>query len=204
MQLRKDWPSMGSVVEYLAQHEQNRKLPSYAVVPNWLGKLQDAGQYRRPGEYAGWLGQTYNPMTTVVNKRNRKDNPYWRDCADEELTFQIDGMSSPKEVTLDRLDRRLSLLKQFDEQRQTLESSKSLTTHDRFRERALALVTSAKVRQALNIRQEPTRLRDAYGRHLFGQASLMARSIGRVGSAICDRALRLRRWIQLGLASQQQ
>ena len=33
-----------------------RDLPSYVVLPNWLGGLQEKGQYRRPGEYAGWLG----------------------------------------------------------------------------------------------------------------------------------------------------
>ncbi|MBT5019808.1 MAG: DUF1501 domain-containing protein, partial [Planctomicrobium sp.] len=63
----KDWPSMGAVTEYLTQQQPGgleRDLPNYAVVPNWLGCLQDKGQYIRPGEYAGWLGQAYNPMTT--------------------------------------------------------------------------------------------------------------------------------------------
>src|SRR4051812_13169950 len=50
-----DWPSMGSVVEYLSQHApggMKREMPAAAVVPNWLGRLQDGGQYRRPGQYA--------------------------------------------------------------------------------------------------------------------------------------------------------
>lgn len=59
-----DWPSMGSVVEYLAQQAPgglDRDLPAYATLPNWLGRLQESGQYRRPGEYAGWLGAGFNP-----------------------------------------------------------------------------------------------------------------------------------------------
>ena len=79
----KDWPAIGSVVEYLAQQSPEitaRPLPSYAVVPNSLGRLQEAGQYRRPGEHAGWLGRRYNPPTTSVDKRDLKDNPYFRDC----------------------------------------------------------------------------------------------------------------------------
>ena len=64
-------------------------LDAYVVMPNTLGKLQEAGQYLRPGEHAGWLGQAYNPLTTVIEKRSLTDNPYWRDCSDEELTFAV-------------------------------------------------------------------------------------------------------------------
>src|SRR5712691_2026034 len=69
----RDWPSMGSVVEYLAQRGAGgaaRRLPAYAVVPNYLGRLEQAGQYRRPGEYAGWLGRNYNPLATSVDKKD--------------------------------------------------------------------------------------------------------------------------------------
>lgn len=178
-----DWPSIGSVVEYLAQHgSEKRLLPSYAVVPNSLGRLQQAGQYKRPGEYAGWLGQGYNPLTTKVDKKNLKDNPYWRDCTDDELTFQIDGMSSPKNITLDRLRTRQSLLEQFDAQSRKLEGHANLKVHDRHQQRALALITSSQIRKALDIRQETDRLRDRYGRHLFGQATLMARRLVEAGS----------------------
>src|SRR6187402_3604063 len=80
-----DWPSMGSVVEHFSQKQpggMEREQATYAVVPNRLGRLQDRGQYIRPGEYAGWLGQAYNPMTTVIDKIDLKDNPYWRACED--------------------------------------------------------------------------------------------------------------------------
>lgn len=72
------------------------------VVPNSLGRLQEAGQYPRPGEHAGWLGRRYNPVTTQVNKKSLKDNPYWRECTDEELTYQIAGMHTQDGITLDR------------------------------------------------------------------------------------------------------
>src|SRR5207302_260989 len=119
-----DWPAMGSVVEYLAQHENSevsRNLPSYVVLPNSLGRLQEAGQYLRPGEHAGWLGRRYNPLTTVVDKKDLQDNPYWRDCRDEELTFQVEGLAPSAGLRLDRMNRRVSLLSQFDEGRRTLD-----------------------------------------------------------------------------------
>jgi hypothetical protein len=178
----KDWPSLGAIVEYLDQQRFgiDRPLPSNMVVPNSLGRLQEAGQYPRPGEHAGWLGARFNPLTTRIDKKSLTDNPYWRDCADEELTFQLEGMSPREGITLDRLLNRQSLLEQFNEQRRQLDRSGALTM-DAFRQRALALVTSDKTRQALDIKQENDQLRDSYGRHLFGQSCLMARRLIEAG-----------------------
>ncbi len=173
----RDWPSMGSVVECLSQRQGlSRDLPSYAVVPNRLGKLEDAGQYIRPGEYAGWLGRAFNPFTTSIEKRSRTDNPYWRNCTEEELNFQIEGLVPPRELQLDRIGQRQSLLDQFEAQRRQI-LARNQQEHDRFQRRALELVTSERTRRALDIRQEPDRLRDRYGRHLFGQATLLARRL---------------------------
>jgi hypothetical protein len=177
-----DWPSMGSVVEYLTQKTPGgleRELPGYAVVPNWLGKLQENGQYRRPGQYAGWLGRSFNPLTPSVNKKNLNDNPYWRDCSDEELTFSLEGLAP--EVSLDTLQTRVTLLDQFERSRQQLEASEPYE-QDPIRRRALALVTSDKTRRALDLKQEPASLRDRYGRHLFGQSCLMARRLVEAGT----------------------
>lgn len=178
-----DWPSMGSVVEYLNQNAGSasaKDLPAYAVVPNWLGRLQDAGQYRRPGEYAGWLGRGYNPLTTSVEKRDLKDNPYWRDCTDEELKFQINGLKAFEDLKLDRIQSRVSLLEQFDAARR-LSEGRLVREFDQFRERAIAMVASDRTREALDLRKEPEKLRDLYGRHLFGQSTLMARRLVEAG-----------------------
>jgi hypothetical protein len=181
----RDWPSMGSVVEYLEQRAggAGRDLPCYAVVPSRLGRLEAQGQYIRPGEYAGWLGRAYNPLTTVaITRRDNNDNPYFRDCTDAELNFQIEGLLPATELALDRIGSRQTLLQQFDAQRRELfADNRRLNEHDRFQQRALALVTSERTRRALNIRQEPVRLRDRYGRHLFGQATLMARRLVEAG-----------------------
>ena len=182
----KDWPSMGSVVEYLAQHSSHRNkrdLSSYVVLPNTLGRLQG---YRRPGEYGGWLGRGYNALTTQVGdapkEKNKADNLYFRDCRDEELTFQIEGLVSQKEMTVDRLNRRKSLLDQFDDQRRALNDSEALSDYGRLQQRAFSLMASSRIREALDIRQEADKLRDAYGRNLFGQATLMGRRMIEAGA----------------------
>lgn len=179
----KDWPSFGSIVEYTAQQQAGleRPLPAYMVLPNSLGRLQEAGQYPRPGEHAGWLGQRYNPVTTKIDKRSLTDNPYWRDCTDEELTFEIEGLATSQELTLDRLDRRRTLLDQFDTQRARLDASGAQAGYSAFQQRAMGLVTSPQTRQALDIRRESPAMRDRYGRHLFGQSCLMARRLVETG-----------------------
>jgi hypothetical protein len=159
----------------------NTPMPSYMVVPNSLGRLELAGQYPRPGEHAGWLGRRYNPLTTQIDKKSMDDNPYWRDCSDEELTFQIAGMVAREGITLDRLQLRQSLLDQFDSEVQRSERVGSTSGYDSFKQRAFALVTSAKTREALDIRRESQAVRDRYGRHLFGQSALMARRLVEAG-----------------------
>jgi hypothetical protein len=174
----RDWPSMGSMVEYVDQQRLglDRELPSYMVVPNTLGRLQEDGQYPRPGEHAGWLGQRYNPLTTRIDKKNKDDNPYWRDCTDEELTFGISGLGRQEGLVLDRMQSRQSLLKQLNRHLRAAESTADLEM-DVFRKRAFSLATSDAARNALDIRKESDSLRDRYGRHLFGQSVLMARRL---------------------------
>jgi hypothetical protein len=179
----RDWPSMGSIVEYVDQSKQgvHGALPSYMVVPNSLGRLQEQGQYPRPGEHAGWLGQRYNPLTTRIDKKSLTDNPYWRDCSDDELTFRINGMGMQDGLTIDRLNDRRSLLSQLNDEIKTKDLILNGKGLDDFRQRAYELVTSEKAKLALDIRQEPAEIRDRYGRHLFGQASLMARRLVEAG-----------------------
>ena len=177
-----DWPAMGSVVEYFSQHApdaNSRTFPDYIYLPNRLGHLQG---YDRTGQYAGWLGSQYNALATDIRKRDAKDNPYFRDCTDEELDFRIKGLVSTAEMPLDRLDRRRSLIAQFDAQRRFLESSGAMQAYGPIRQRALSLVTSEHIRSALDIRREPAALRDRYGRHLFGQSTLMGRRMIEAGS----------------------
>ncbi len=179
----KDWPSMGSIVEYIDQRDLvgQRSLPSYMVLPNSLGRLQEAGQYPRPGEHAGWIGQRYNPLTTRIEKKTLTDNPYWRDCSDDELRFQISGLEEREGISIDRMHGRQGLLDQLNEQLRRADAERLPESLDSFRQRALGLVSSPQARKALDITHESSDLRDRYGRHLFGQSCLMARRLIEAG-----------------------
>jgi hypothetical protein len=181
----KDWPAFGSVVDYLDRRadEQRsapqRDFPGFVYLPNRLGHIQG---YDRSGQYAGWLGHAYNPLATRIAKRDAKDNPYFRDCTDEELTFRIEGVESHDDVTLDRMSRRVDLLDQFDAARRELDRVDRVQNFGRLRERAIDLATSEKMRAAFDIQRESPQLRDRYGRHLFGQSVLMGRRMIEAGA----------------------
>src|SRR5207302_5028956 len=76
-------------------------------------------------------------------------------------------------MTLDRLSGRRTLLQQFDDQLRRAEQ------HGFSEKRKLAfnLLTSARVREAFDLRREPERLRERYGRSLFGSSTLLARRL---------------------------
>jgi hypothetical protein len=178
----RDWPAMGSVVEYLDQRAAGgraRTVPSYIYLPNRLGHIQG---YDRLGQYAGWLGRTYNALATDIRKRDANDNPYFRSCTDAELDFRIAGLTAEPSLTVDRLDRRQSLLEQVEAGQRRLDRSTTATDFDNFRQTALGMLISGGLRDALDIRREPSQLRDRYGRHLFGQSMLMGRRMIEAGA----------------------
>ena len=177
---RKDWPAFGSAVSYVdAQAGRANAFPPYIYLPRLLGHF--AG-YDINGQYAGWLGPGWDPMATAIQKRDATDNPYYRDCSDEELDFRLAGLDPLPAVSLDRLNRRQSLLEQFDEQRRQLEKSSRVLSFDSRQQQAINLLTSGDVAQAFDLRRESDALRDRYGRNLFGQSLLMGRRLIEAGS----------------------
>ena len=176
----KDWPAFGSVISYLdRQAAGTPAFPPYVYLPRLLGHF--AG-YDINGQYAGWLGKGYNPMATHIRKRAPDDNPYFRDCTDEELNFRLAGLDPRSDLTLDRLDRRHTLLQQLDGEKRRLERASSVTDFDSLRQQAMNMLTSRDIAKAFDIRQEPAALRDRYGRDLFGQSLLMGRRMVEAGA----------------------
>lgn len=176
----KDWPAFGSVISYLdARSGQRQPFPSYVYLPRLLGHF--AG-YDINGQYAGWLGKAYNPMATNIQKRDASDNPYFRDCSDQELDFRLDGLDTLPGITVDRLNRRLDLLTQFDAERRRLDQQSATRAYSGLQERALSLLSAPRIAQAFDLRRENPALRDRYGRNLFGQSLLMGRRMIEAGS----------------------
>lgn len=177
----KDWPAYGSVISYLDQQRTKAApdFPAYVYLPRLLGHF--AG-YDINGQYAGWLGKAWNPMATRIQARNSSDNPYFRDCTDDELDFRLNGLESVPDVTLDRLDHRRTLLTQLDDERRRIDRHSAVRSYAGLENRALQLLSSPRIAEAFDLRRETDALRDRYGRNLFGQSLLMGRRMIEAGA----------------------
>lgn len=82
------------------------------------------------------------------------------------------------------LDNRRRLLADLDAARRTLDAAGKEAAADRFRRLAFDMLSSPKVAEAFDLSNEPDKLRDRYGRHLWGQACLLARRLAVAGTAV--------------------
>lgn len=86
------------------------------------------------------------------------------------------------DVTL--LKNRKLLLSQIDHFRRKTALGSRVESVDQFREKAYDLLTSPQVAAAFDLAQEDEKLRDRYGRHLWGQGCLLARRLAEAGTAV--------------------
>jgi len=166
---------MGSVCSYL--RSESGEIPPYVYMPCPLGWGQ---VIKRPGPYAGFLGQKYEAMYTTCKPfidSGKTDGP-GAPAVCRGFPFIPDSVLSD-ELTLDRLDSRRTLLQQMDAQTRKVEGN--MGGYDRTRQRAFELLTSPKVRAAFDIEHEDPRTIDRYGRTMFGNSSLIARRLVEAG-----------------------
>src|SRR6185437_16332367 len=75
-----------------------------------------------------------------------------------------------------RLSARRDLLKQMDDVQRRAETNATLE-HDTAYTRAFNLLLSPTNKEAFNLKNEPDKVRDRYGRNTFGQSCLLARRL---------------------------
>jgi Protein of unknown function (DUF1501) len=192
------WPFIGSVVDHVdaaraASHGQKRpEVPRNLVLP-WAFSSQRVGEVPRAGPYGGFLGQAWDPISTeFVGQGTRKarktlTDKVWDDFelyrgVTPESRFRLGAVGDlGPSLTLDRLDRRRTLLDQLEASRRELDAGPTATGIDRQRAMAYTLLGSDRFRRAFALEQEPASVREQYGMTLFGQASLTARRLMEAG-----------------------
>ena len=172
-----DPPSMGSVCLYHELEVLGRtpgELPHYVYLPCPLGW----GEARRkPGPGGGFLGQRYDPLCTectAYTDRSMKKSDDMQVVRGEPVFKDLD---LPIDMTLDRLAARRTLLQQIDDQVRRAEARQAPNGYAGKRKLAFDLLTSVAVREAFDLSREPDRLRERYGRSLFGSSTLLARPL---------------------------
>ena len=120
------------------------------------------------GGVAGYIGNEYNPFE-VAEDPNRKN-------------FDIDGISLPGGVTVERFGRRQTMLDRLNGwQARVEQSSDAVGAMDSFYEKAFGIVTSPEAKRAFDLSREHPRLRDEYGRNKLGQSCVLARRLVEAG-----------------------
>jgi hypothetical protein len=168
-----DPPSMGSVCLYLAG-DGPRELPAYIYLPCPLGW----GEYKKkPGPHGGFLGQRYDPFTTECTASIDRPGPTITDLQLVRGEPTLADLGLRDGMTLDYLSNRRGLLRQIDDRTRELERLPALRNFEERQRFAFDLLTSARVREAFDFKREPERVRDRYGRSLFGVSTLLARRL---------------------------
>jgi hypothetical protein len=87
-------------------------------------------------------------------------------------------------VTVEQFSHRRQLLTQFDELRRTVDLDGRLEGTDRLRAAAFQLLSNPQIARAFDLGGEDPRVRDRYGRHLWGQSCLLARRLAEAGAGV--------------------
>jgi len=157
---RRDWPCFASGLDYLRPRHDG--IPNGVLLPVLLG-----GASAYSGQYAGLLGAKHDPWLV----------PF--DLNDPMAGVQEDGL--PLGLRVDRLADRRTLLSQIDRQQSGLARLAAQQQFSEFQQSAISMLTAGRLASAFALDREPIRLRERYGRHLFGQSLLLARRVVEAG-----------------------
>lgn len=154
------WPAYGSVVDHLAP--SRGELPTFVSYPYTISDGSVT-----PGQHASFLGKRHDPFF-FKNDPNAPD-------------FRLPELTLPSDLELGRMQRRRELQRLIDEQARLLDRSVEARGFDDYYEKAIAMLTSDRVRAAFDVQSEPDSIRDAYGRTTYGQGCLLARRLVEAG-----------------------
>jgi hypothetical protein len=148
-------PCAGSVVARMRGANAPR-LPAYVCVPSVPGHSG-----------AAYLGAAYNAFAPGSDP-NSPD-------------FNVRDLRLAPNIDLNRFRNRRELLQDVDRLRRDVDREGMLEGYDRFYRDAFQIVTSNECRNAFDMRREPERIRDRYGRDSWGQSALLARRLVEAG-----------------------
>src|SRR4029453_7904931 len=127
------YPAYGSVVDHLAP--ANNGMPTFVAYPHVISDGSTT-----PGQHASFLGKMHDPLLFTEDPNSSG--------------FRLPELSLPDGLPIDRLYRRREMQKLVDRQARLLDYSAEARGFDEYYERAIAMLTSDKVRQAFDLSAE--------------------------------------------------
>jgi hypothetical protein len=157
-----DFPSIGCAVNRFGR--KSKDVPGYVALPS---VLHDGDGGEVPGQGPGVLGRQWAPFY-VHGDPTRPD-------------FSLKTLTLPANLDGERLHRRRDLQIALDAANDPvgrLPAAQGMEMHYR---QAFHLLQSPVVQQAFALAQEPSKVRERYGWHHFGQSCLLARRLVEAG-----------------------
>ena len=140
------YPMYGSVV--------SREFPAADDLPSFVS-------IDRPVEGPGYLGAEHGPLST--GEKPRYGQP-----------FRVRGITLDDGLTVEKFQSRRDLLTDIDTAFDGYENlDDSVRGLDRFSEQAYQIISSRRSRNAFDLKSEPEREVDRFGRHDYGQSMLL-------------------------------
>jgi Protein of unknown function (DUF1501) len=156
-----DWPHIGSALARLGRGTD--PLPPFVSMrPKLPGDVPRFVEESR-GQFAGWLGQAFDPLTIDANPN--------------ETAYRVGDFDLPAEISARRLNDRRLLLTEIDRQIRTQAESSAIAAMSRNYRRSFDLIHSAVGKGAFDLAAEPMAMRERYGLNPHGQSVLQARRL---------------------------
>ncbi len=155
------FPAYGSIVDKLAPAPKGAA--TFVAYPHVISDGSIT-----PGQHASFLGKSHAPL--FVNQDPNKAD------------FRLPELTLPDNLSVERLESRKDILKLIDDQSDLLETSLVAQGLDASYQKAVAMLTSPRFKQAFDLSKESEKTRDAYGRTTYGQGCLLARRVVEAGA----------------------
>ena len=173
-----DAPSMNAVIQYLARNKEHDLAESV-----WMPCHPGWGQGgNRPGAHAGFLGQRFDPFFTQCRPHgNGKQEKHQFEPTHVYGNLVLPDLVLQPDLTVDRLNRRHSLLRQFEDKMRNLDRSKVVEQMDAYQQKAFRVLardgSAQSAWDAFNLDKESPKVRERYGGYLYGDTVLTARRL---------------------------
>ena len=177
-----DPPDIGAICQYLGLGPRDLPGRGLHAVLSRLGRAGLSGRRRALRRFPRAASTTRcSPSASRPSTASRSVQYYDPVCPMGDPT--LPALDALPDMTADRLDRRRSLLGQLDDAFERRERIRGASTGwTGVQQRAFALLTSSKMRDAFDLAREPDRRRaDRYGRNLSGSSLLVARRLVEAG-----------------------
>jgi hypothetical protein len=159
-----DYPAIGSVFG-LCRPPRTPVVP-YVSMPYITA--EGAGGPPQPGFFGGWLGRNRDPFF-VLKDPSAPD-------------FAMPELGLPPNVSVSRFAGRRQLVGDLAAIPPGLDRNRRLRDLDGFQSKAFDILTAPETQRAFRIDREDPRVRDSYGRNIYGQSVLLARRLIEAGT----------------------